>query len=386
MLFFALPNVKLRFTISKEICPTQNISILFSILIFAIIWGLRYGGGIDHLGYLERYQFYQDKDMWWVFKHFQMGFRIGSEIMGNLNLHYSFYFGFWAFLQALFIFIAFQRNQKEITPFLVITFLLGGIAFSFMNLIRQALAFSFFIFSIEFISRRKIIIHFLLVLIAFSFHKSAILLIPIYFLYYKKDKIFFKRIWVQYLLLCVSLFILSQNYIENIFWFMMKYADYFGYGHYAEKIFNGNQILLFSLERGRGLGFYIILLHNIIIIGYSKKLKSHFSSWYFSILYDLFFIGIIYGYISNGSIILTRINFYFNNITFIITAYALYYFYINIKGILNNKFLFWGLIAIYCIIFSSYLYHMEDNALRYIFFWQDDLYYLKNDFLPHTIY
>lgn len=378
MVFFVLPGVKLRFTLSSRYFNIHNISIVLASLIFAVIFGLRYGVGVDHIGYMERYISYQSGDMWWAFLHYQPGYRFIAELFANLGFHFWIYFAFWAFLQVFFILWAIRRNQKEILPFLIFSFILGGTAFSYMNLIRQAISVSFFIFSIEFIYKRKLLLYYLLIIIAFYFHQSALILVPIYFIFRFKKSFYFKRIWIQYILLGISLFILYQNYIEVIFKFLINYADFFGYEHYFNKIFSGKMHLLYSLTRSRGIGFYLILIQNIILIAYSNKVKEFFSKGYFSIIYDLYFVGVIYGYISNGSIILSRPNYYFNCLNFIVVAYTLHFTFKNLKLHRNYFFIFIFLILLNVLIFAALMYRMNENSYRFIFFWQDHLFYLKS--------
>ena len=129
--------------------------------------------------------------------------------------------------------------------------------------------------------------------------------------------------------------------------------------------------------RRRGIGFYLILLQNIILIAYSNKLKAYFSNGYFSIIYDLYIIGVIYGYISNGSIILTRLNYYFNGFNFIVAAFTLTFLFNKLRLHLNNWIIFLLLTAIYILIFIGLIYRIDENSYRFIFFWQESLYYLK---------
>ena len=378
MMFLVSPRVKLKVTLSGKYFRAYDLSLLLAMLIFAVTFGMRYGVGVDHLGYLERYLFYQNNPMPWIFKHYQIGFQKGSELIAKLGVHYWLYFAFWAFIQVYFILYTFKRNQRDVLPFLVLTFIIGGMALSFMNLIRQAIAFAIFVFSVEFIHKHKPVKHYLLLLLAFSFHKSAIILMPIYLMFRYKKTPYFNRIWFQLLLLGISLFILSQNYIKDIFLMLINIADNIGYGNYVAILDSEKEHLLFSLTRSRGIGFYIIVLLNVIFIANSNRLKKYFSNGYFSKIYDLYFVGVVYGYICNGSIVLLRPNYYFGGFTFIIAAYTLLFCYKHLKENRNNVLLFITLLSLYLLLFVAIIYRMDDNTYRFIFFWQEHLFYLKN--------
>lgn len=378
MVFLVSPRVKLRVTISSRFFRSYNLSIMIALLIFAIIFGMRYGVGVDHLGYLRNYVQFQNEGKYWVFNNLEVGFGMISKLFGELGIHYWVYFAFWSFLQAFFLFYALKRNQESILPFLAITFILGGTALSFMNGIRQQLAFCIFVFSIEFIKNHKPLKYYILILLASFFHFSALILLPIYPLIRFRKKPYFNRIWLQFILLGISLFLLYLNFIEEIFFGLSKIITFFGYGRYMDILSLGKEHLLFSLTRSRGIGFYIIVLLNIILIASSNKLKDYFSNGYFSKIYDLYFIGVIYGYICNGSIVLLRPNYYFGGFTFIVAAYTLLFFYKHQKGSRNNILLFITLMSLYLLLFAAIIYRMDENTYRFIFFWQEHLFHLKN--------
>jgi len=263
--------------LSNNIFSIKNAPFIIAILLFSIIIGMRYGVGVDHLTYLEDYVQYQQEGKYWAFYHLELGFGLISKLFADLGFHYWVYFTFWSFLQTFFLFYAIKRNQEAALPFLAITFILGGTVLSFMNGIRQQLAFCIFVFSIEFIKNHKPIKYYILIFLASLFHFSALLLLPIYPLFRYRKKPYFNRIWLQFILLGISFFLLYQNYIEKIFFGLSKIANIFGYERYIDILSEGNEHLLFSLTRSRGIGFYIIVLLNIILIANSNKLKDYFS-------------------------------------------------------------------------------------------------------------
>ena len=172
--------------LSNNIFGIKNSPLILAMLLFAVVFGMRYGVGVDHLGYLDDYKDILNSQH--SGKIMEPAFAFITNLFAAASLHYSFYFSFLAFLQIFFLFYTFKRNEERVLPFLVLTLILGGVYLSYMNGIRQQLAFCIFVFSLEFIFKRKPIKHYLLILLAFMFHSSALLLLPIYFLFQLKKK------------------------------------------------------------------------------------------------------------------------------------------------------------------------------------------------------
>src|SRR5690554_4002067 len=107
--------------------------IIFPLILFAIIFGMRYDVGVDHLSYLEKYleRFHAGKN--------DLLFNLLSELGWRLNLHYVVYFSIIAFIQVFFFFYAF-KNERYLYPFLVFFLFTNGEWLNWMNVIRQALA------------------------------------------------------------------------------------------------------------------------------------------------------------------------------------------------------------------------------------------------------
>ena len=86
--------------------------VLFPLVLFAIVFGMRYDVGVDHLGYL--YGYLEKID---VGKGEPL-FQFLSKTGWYLNLHYTVYFGIIAFIQVFFFFYAF-KNERYLFPLLV---------------------------------------------------------------------------------------------------------------------------------------------------------------------------------------------------------------------------------------------------------------------------
>src|SRR5690554_5645859 len=143
------------------------------LFLFAIVFGMRYNVGVDHLNYVYGYlnNIYIGKEEYLFF--------FFSDLGWHFNLHYTVYFGILAFIQVFFFFYAF-KDERYLYPFLIFFLFANGEILSWMNIIRVGIAMVIWIFSIRFIHERKVILYLLWCIVALLFHKSAIILVALY--------------------------------------------------------------------------------------------------------------------------------------------------------------------------------------------------------------
>ena len=291
------------------------------LLTFAIVFGIRYGVGVDHVNYLSiylyGYQWRQDEILFVMIQNF---FAIN-------NFPYPVYFGFLSFLQVFLFFMAFRKEPKLLV-WMVIFLFFDGLLGSWNNIIRASIAGCIWMFSIDFIVERKLIPYLICSLLAIGFHNSSIILVVAYPLLYKGQN-YFSSIKLQYLLLAAAFVIrftfsrysgIFETLINLFTSISIKYEYYT-----AEKILEGGKE---SLQVGTSLAFYFVVLVNIVIIAYSQKLHEFYNSRKFNIVYNIYFFGVLMLYIFPlGYISLTRPFRYFYFFSTIMLAYfALYLF------------------------------------------------------------
>lgn len=342
-----------------------NGPVVFAMILFSVIFGMRYNVGVDHLSYLKDYEelkLYHISD-----QRYELGYVFVANLFASLSLHYSIFFTFLAYIQIFFLFLAF-RNYRDVLPFVAMTLILGCVFLTLMNGMRQQIAFCIFIFSIEYIRSKKLIIYLMLIFLAVLFHKTALLLLPIYFLFQIKG-FHFNNIKVQLILLILALIILYINVFEDLFNSLDVLINLFGYDKYIDLI-DKNDSLLNSLDRDRGVGFYIILMIDVILIANSNNVKFYFKDTIFPIIYDLYFFGVVYGYITNGSNLLSRPNDYFFGFKFIVAAFSLLYYFRRKDSGKRDKALFYILLGLYVLTFAGVMFRMKENTAFFTFFWQ----------------
>ncbi len=153
-----------------------NKYVVLSIIFFAFIAGARYNVGVDHLNYLDTYNYLAQSGF--ILKEKEAGFSFIMGLFARAGIHYFFYFAFWASLQITFIYLA-CKESKFILPYVAILIILGPYFMEWMNGIRQTVVACFFVFlTSKYIVEKKFIWYIILILLASTIHKSAILLLP----------------------------------------------------------------------------------------------------------------------------------------------------------------------------------------------------------------
>ena len=346
-----------------------SFEIVFMLLFFALMFGMRYDVGTDHLGYLFSYiEGSVGEDL-----RMEPLFRWISKICYDLNIHPIIYFAIWAFIQITFFLLAF-KNERYLFP-LLITFLFFNLSFTFwMNGIRQALAMCIWLYSITFIVEKKFWHYIIGGIIAFLFHRSALILFVFYPLL-RNGKDYFKSIPLQ-LILFASVFII-KNVFEVFILQLEPIIEQF------QTILGGESELyrdytmdnmLDELNRevgGTGLAYMFRILVWIIIILYSRKLKSYYNSKKFNIIYFFFFFGLLTQYIfPEGIIILARPFCYFPVFQTIMLAYFVYYLFRSNSFRFNRLLAYALIIAFIGVFYLNMLGATERSSILSQFYFQ----------------
>lgn len=341
--------------------------ILFALSVYSVIFGLRYGVGTDHLSYLEAYN---EASNGTVENNIEIGFAMITNTMAKIGVPSFIYFTILAFIPIFLVYKS-EENTKVIYRYLSFVFVFGCIWLTYNNGLRQVIAFAIWVYSLQYIIKKKAVIYFILILLAMSFHKSAVILLPIYFIYHFTRKEWFSNVWKQIGCVIIAAVLGQLNFPQRFSAFIDRVLIATGYGAYLDDYYH--QMVVKENIENIGLGFIIILLINIANIIHSEKVKLTINDSKITFIYNLYFIGVIVFYLFNSSLIINRINMYFYGFSFIFSAYVLYYLKISGKQIPLIT-----LVAIYILLFVGYLYRMFDNDSAFYFIWQEDLYGLHH--------
>lgn len=350
-----------RFQVTYLINPHRNIPLLYMFLpslAFAVVFGCRYGVGTDHLNYVYEYMNGHNRDL-------EKGFLLVETFFMNRGAHYAWFFGFLAFLQVSLFLSSFQ--DRDLFPFVIIVLILSTQWLGWCNGIRQAVAACIFVYSIQFIYKRELLKYCICCLLALSFHKSAIVLLPFYFI----NKIDIGKIkWVPWMLFFSALVIGKSHIFDFLLerWFV-PVSELLGY----DEVYSLDSAFLhLDNSNGTGLGRILSLIVTALIIEFAPSVREFFinknSNDIFSLLYNLFLIGMFGGIAFSGVVVLLRIFGYFSVFKNVVLPYTMFYL---IKGPAKkyNRIIGYSILFILAILFLAVIYRGSINTAEYHTFW-----------------
>ena len=313
-------------TVHKDGVMLQRVSqfwdwqIIASILLFAVVCGIRYNVGVDNLAYIKHYVYYQEHGEF-LRKDYEPLFAWVQMTMASAGFHYSVFNGLWAAIQITFIYYA-LRNDKKYLPYVALMIVLSPVYLNWMNGVRQCVVECVFFFLIEYIEKKQMWKYMLGVFLCTFIHSTAILLVPMYFIFQKP--FYFKRWWVR-----ITIFLLCTYFGSKTEWFksMTSFVDilgYFGYDRYAHglertvddiqlKAWGPQKIALFVLDI-----FAIIIFPRIMKIhDLGKRYKIYFCAYFWGACFFRLFFDL--------SLLFYRVASYFYDIYIIIFPVLIYY-------------------------------------------------------------
>lgn len=266
---------------------------LFPVFVF---WAMRYGYGNDYFAYLNMFQLIQDQA--------EGGYRDSGIEIGwyYINLLFS-DAGFFAFVAAL-SFFTYCSIARFISRFVSPGYYwLAGFIFIFIpdnfliqtSAMRQTLAISIFLYSIEYIVERKILHYFCFVALATIFHTSAAVLFFLYFVGGKNLSI--RSTHIPILIAgFFSVFFISDHVVDLAFRVLGQFDEI---GKYSE--YKGSGVL----GSGLGVAFQVFLLIASIFV--HDKLDRPKQ-----ILLRIAILGFFVIPLSSSLMIIGRLGFYFS--------------------------------------------------------------------------
>lgn len=340
--------------------------IVIAISIYSIVFGMRYGVGMDYFGYLDLYDTYC-RQGYFSNDNLEYGFKWLIKLTSIF--HSSFvYFSLIAFLNLFFMTLGLKENLR-IYPYIFFIFMLTGAWMTSANLARQSIAIALWVYSVKFAVERKIVLHYIFVLAAICFHYSAIILVIFYPLFRYKDN-WFKNVKIELGLLAVALVFMNLHIIQDVMRQFDGILAFAGYDIYMTE----NYEELMDKDLALGIGFFINLLIHTINIWNSEKVKAWIKNPYYNALYSLYFMGVLLSYVFASSEMMGRINLFFLGVTYIITSFTLFYSVVNKKQTI--RLITTGLVAL---IFVAIMYKASTNWNLFVFKGQQEYYYLHKE-------
>lgn len=330
--------------------------VVYAIVFYSIIFGLRYGVGTDTNSYISDYE---SAVRGMQNSTYEVGFAWFENLFALNALPCSLYLGSIALIQLFLVYFVLRKN-KYVFPYIAITFMLGCVWLTYANGMRQEIAFSIYFLAMSYMDKKHFFWYFLFVFVATLFHKSAVILFMTFPLLINKDLFPSKK--VQFILFVLAIIAGNLNIVSEIMDKLQAFASMFGYDNY----FDDRYLEKFmKKDSGNGVGYYVLLLLPTITIYYSDILKKQMPS--INRIYNLYFIGVMLKYAFINSPLIQRVNYYFYGFEFIVMAYLLYVLHEN------NRKAYKTFIAVLSIAFIGTLYRMFDNDSAFFFIGQEEL-------------
>ena len=346
-----------------------NVRIVFPIVLFSIVIGLRYEVGIDYSNYYYSYLLQPSSGMPWG-GIFEPGFVLLNRLLKHFHLPVYALFISVAFIQIVLFYKAFEKKPYLLSFAVLILFLTGQV-FGMMNILRHFIAAMIVLMGVDFASKRSSLWKFLLcVICATLFHYSALIALPIAFLCVFPRPMFLEKRWVLLVIfLVVVLFqeILLSTALEKMISFLgdlnLSRAESLG--------FNTNKLSYavgeFVLNEGTGYGRlmnYGIVLCLILVSG---RLYKEFGMDYLN-YFRIYYVGQLFLVIAGGDMNLRRVAMFYSLSGVVVMSYFFYYVYSHWKRLPQTYKLFGVLLFGYqSMLFLYKIYAGESACAPYKF-------------------
>lgn len=346
----------------------KNVLIVFSVIIFSLVIGLRYNVGIDYLNYYNTYDHLSSFDF--EFGGYEPGFFLLNILLNKLDLSVCWLFITVALIQISTYYRIF-REKIYLLPWAILLLFLEGQVFGMENIMRHFLASIISLVGIEYMSQfKKIWKFFVCVFCAMMFHYSAAvcLLFPLVIFLFRLLRVEHVRI----LLLSVYVFfILLQRILQGL---MVEKAIYF-----ANDVFSlihdvptltGKLSYAFgdfALMEGSGYGRVINSFITIVMIFKSKSLCYFFGKQYID-YFSIYYVGQILVVLAGNDMNLRRIATFYTISSLVVYSYLLSYLYMNWKSVKNEYKIFGvGFLLYYILLFFYKIYVGESGCSPFMF-------------------
>lgn len=332
-----------------------RVEILLLLLVFSVIFGMRYDVGQDHLSYLSDYLMLSVDRYEPIFQH-------TAILLRENDIHYSVFFFLWAFVQIFFLYYTF-KDEKYLYPFIAFVLFTGQYFMSWMNTIRQDIVSCIFLFSTIYIFRKKPIAFLLCCAIAMGFHNTAILLFPFYWILYRNYDFFHNKL-LQYgiTVFCAFIALSKIDYAQYLTPVVDFFLSLFS-STYSTYTLNSIDYFAELTKAGGGISIICQILIDLIIITYSSKLKAEFANRRIIMFYNLYFFGTSIQTLFINNLLFSRPFRCFRIFKLVISVYLLYYLCRHLNA--KNLFYLIVLLLLHIALFMAQIKYVPFN-----FYWQ----------------
>ena len=327
-----------------------------ALLLISFIVGFRYQVGTDWEAYKDTFEFIRlNNSISNTAERIEWGYLIINEIIAYLGGTYTLLFFVLAFISWCFIFKSVPAVLLPLTIYFLIT---DEAFFLSMNLVRQFVSMSIFLYALKFIITRNYIVYIVLIALASLFHSSAILLFPLCFIPY--PKLYNQKFWIMAFIVSLlfsntpaitDILINSFTKLFELIPLMSKYTEYFS----IDEKFGAQD------RQNSGLGLYFKHLVTLLVLIFSKSIINKYPQT--KVYFIIYFVGVIIYNLFSTSEMIGRVNAYLLSLRPIILALIVIYLWRKNK----YRIVSIGLVVLYFFLYLSTIYTSSNMCSPYRF-------------------
>lgn len=305
-----------------------DLRILFPVLLFTLIIGLRYNVGMDYESYYHSYATQSSSGMPWGM--FEPAFVFLNRLLNHFHLPPYSLFSVVAFLQIVLFYKVFEDKPYLLSIAVLLLFLMGHV-FGMMNILRHFIAAMIVLVGVRYASAPKTLWKFLLcVVCALLFHYSSLAALPIALLCLMPRPCFWDKRW---LLLGIYLFVvaLQEVLLTGVMEQLLSFLDSLNLSWMGKVEYVNMQKLSYAVgeyEVGEGSG-YGRILNYLIVVGFilmNKSLFRYFGMGYLN-YFRVYYVGQLLLAIAGLDMNLRRVAMFYSLSGVVVAAYFFYYVY-----------------------------------------------------------
>ena len=351
------------------IISIKDVRILYMILIYGVVCGVRFNVGVDYMAYFESYISYLKYGVSEAEISQELGWIWYTKLLASQGLHYSIYFASIAIVQIFFVVFAFKKYPM-LLPYVVLMFFLSEWFILSQNVLRQIIVTLIFLFVAVRYPQLPLYKSVILSLLAALIHTTGVLI----FVFLPLVRYDWNRINIHPFILigiyiCLALIGLKVNVLDSLvsnplFTMILAGSDY-QYYMTSNNLGQGTDTVV-------GFGFLLNIIVRCLVISQNRLITKSFPNYRFRSWFYCYYIGLCITVLFPTSILFTRL-FWFLTIL-IIPVYAVFFKYCFDKTGMSLRLLRFqlGTLALACLIMlstTSLFLKPEGGNMTYKFYW-----------------
>ena len=325
------------------------------IFICVFFLAVRWDVGRDYFSYLGEYISILRTGSPYRFD-IEIGFVVLMGLFAKSGLHFTFFYAAVAFIQVYFT-LTFFRHEKYLLSYFMFAVMTANTFFMWSNIMRHTIVIALFLYvSMLMMEKKRFYIYALIIALMTTIHFSAILLLPLYFLFYIDLKKFFIPRILQFILFFAALILASLSIWQYLLGVIDFILSAIGYDRYSSELL----LQIGGREMNFGARRFILCILDVILICYSRSMRSAFPSKTYGFVFILFVVYYTFMPIFMDNMALSRLFDYFQIGRVLMISYFLFYVFDLHR---NERNFLMGIVVVALLLGHLFIQIYSDNGL-----------------------